>query len=236
MEKIKVKISYWTYPEGDQFEKLDGFENDLENEYELEITSQKTDAMGGGLYELAIEIYNNVNFEDITKGLIEDGIKVGLGYFWKPLFKKVKELFRRNKKYKPDIDVARFIFRDIEIFLYPIFPNSIEKVIDNAIKTLSLHFPKIKQKTNVKPKSIHIPIFNRTDLYEVCAYRVKLNVDENISEFSEDDYFKLWGIRCESEDDFIYNVESGSVIKTRFYTQFEYDQLLEKKFRESFRK
>ena len=79
-------------------------------------------------------------------------------------------------------------------------------------------------------KSIHIPIFNRVDTYEVCAYRVKLNVDENITSFKKEDYFKLWGIKADNDSDYIYDVNDKSILKTRFYTQKEYDILVDKKF------
>ena len=229
MENIKIKLSYWTYPEGDDFEDIETFKADLSKEFETEITSQPTDAMGGGLYEFVIEIINNVDFADIAKDYLEDGVKIGLGYFWKPIFKRIKELFKKNKQYNPDIEVAKFIFKDIEIIIYPLYLDSIDEVIDEAIQTLSRHYFKIKNETK-SATSIHIPIFNQVDTYEVCAYRVRLNVDENIPTFKKEDYFKLWGIKCVNDTDYIYDVNNKSILKTRFYTQQEYDILLDKKF------
>ena len=228
MENIKIKLSYWTYPEGDDFDDIEAFKADLSKEFETEITSQPTDAMGGGLYEFVVEIINNIDFADIAKDYLEDGVKVGLGYFWKPIFKRIKELFKKNKQYSPDIEVAKFVFRDIEIIIYPLYPDSIDEVIDETIQTLSRHYSKIKSETT-SIKSIHIPIFNQVDTYEICAYRVRINVDENIASFKKNDYFNLWGIKCDKDTDFIYNVKDRSILKTRFYTQNEYDILLDKK-------
>jgi hypothetical protein len=229
MENIKIKLSYWTYPEGDDFDDIEAFKTDLTKEFETEISSQPTDAMGGGLYEFVIEIINNVDFADIAKDYLEDGVKVGLGYFWKPIFKRIKELFKKNQKYNPDIEVAKFVFKDIEIIIYPIYPDSIDEVIDETIQTLSRHYSKIISETT-SVKSIHIPIFNQVDTYEVCAYRVRLNVDENITSFKKEDYFKLWGIKGDNDIAYIYDVINKSILKTRFYTQQEYDKLLDKKF------
>lgn len=229
MENIKIKLSYWTYPEGDDFDDIEAFKAHLSKEFETEIISQPTDAMGGGLYEFVIEIINNAYFEDIAKDYLEDGVKVGLGYFWKPIFKRIKELFKKNKQYSPDIEVAKFVFRDIEVIIYPLYPDSIDEVIDETIQTLSRHYSKIKTITT-SIKSIHIPIFNQVDTYEVCAFRVRLNVDENIASFKKEDYFNLWGIKSDNDTDFIYNLNDRSIIKTRFYTQHEYDILLDKKF------
>lgn len=229
MENIKIKLSYWTYPEGEDFDDIEAFKADLSKEFETEITSQPTDAMGGGLYEFVVEIINNVDFADIAKDYLEDGVKVGLGYFWKPIFKRIKELFKKNKQYRPDIEVAKFVFRDIEVIIYPLYPDSIDEVIDDTIQTLSRHYSKIKTET-VSIKSIHIPIFNHVDTYEVCAYRVRLNVDENIESFKREDYFNLWGIRSDKNTDFVYNVKHRSFLKTKFYTQQEYDILIDKKF------
>ncbi len=231
MENIKVKLSYWTYPEGHDFEEIDIFQKELSSEYEIEIKSERTDALGGGLYEFAMEIINNINFTDFAKDYIEEGIKMGVGYFWKPIFEKIKELFKKNEKYNPDIEVAKFIFKDLEIIIYPLYEESIDEVIDNLIKMISLHLISIKKETNSKINSIHVPIFNYVDYYEVCAYRVKLNYDENIPSFTKEDYFKLWGIRCDDKTDFIYDLSDRKALKTKFYTQEEYDILLDKKFK-----
>ena len=228
MNKIKVKLSYWTFPDGDDFKEIEVFKKALSEEYDTEIESKPTDALGGGLYEFVLEIVNNVDFADIASGYIEDALKVGVGFFCKPIFNKIKELFKKNKHFKPDIAEAKFIFNDIEIIIYPTYTNSIDEVINEVLKKLSLNFLEIKDKIENKIESIHIPIFNQVDYYELCAYRVKLNVDENITSFSKKDYFKYWGIKCDKKTDFVYELENESLLKTRFYTQSEYDILWNK--------
>lgn len=231
MENLKIRLSYWIYPEGDDFEEMESFKKELSAEYEIEIKSERTDALGGGLYEFVMEIISDINFADFAKDYVEDGIKIAVGYFWKPIFKKIKELFKKNEKYKPDIEVAKFIFKDLEIIIYPLYQKSIDQVIDEVIEMISKHLVSIKNQASTQIKSIHVPIFNYVDNYEVCAYRVKLNVDENIPSFNKADYFKFWGIRCLDKTDFIYDVKNRTAIKTKFYTQTEYDVLLDKKFK-----
>lgn len=230
MKDIQVNISYCLYPEGDDFESIETFQDQLSKVYDTRITTPKTDAMGGGLYEIVVEIINQTSFADIAKDLIEDSIKAGLVYFWEPLFSQIKALFSKNQRFRPDIEAAKFIFRDVEIIIYPLYEDSISEVIDDIIKELAQRFSAIKAHLISPVRTIHIPIFNQVDSYEVCAYRVRLNIDENISKFDKADYFKFWGVRDIREVNYVYNLANGGMLHTKFYTQSEYDELLDRKF------
>src|SRR5262249_9190675 len=141
-----------------------------------------------------------------VKDIVEDGVKIGIGFFWKPLFEKIKKLFKKNEEYRPDIELVKLTFNDLEIIIYPIYKNSIAENINDIIQKLSENYVYLKKEVDSKIISIHIPIFNQTDIYEICNYRVKLNVDENIPGFFKEDYFKLWGIRCDSGKDFVFDL------------------------------
>lgn len=229
MDAIKVNISYWTYPKGDDFDGIELFRSELSTNYQAKIRSERTDALGGGLYEIVVEIVCNFSFADIAGELIKDGVVAGITYFWKPIFRKIMDLFQRNKELRPDIEVAKFIFNDIEIIIYPVYSNSVDEIIDDVIKALAQNFLFIEKQMNEPIKAVHIPIFNHVDTYKLCAYRVKLDVDENIEKFSRDDYFKLWGIRCK-ESDFVFDLQSQNVLRTSFYTQNEYDVLWRRQY------
>lgn len=82
-----------------------------------------------------------------------------------------------------------------------------------------------------KTKTIHIPILNHIDSYNLCSYRVKLNVDETVSDFGKNDFLNYWGISTKKEK-FIYKVPEKEIIKERFYTQKVYDKLLDRTFKE----
>lgn len=229
MNKPLTHITYWTYPEGDEFEGLDQFKSELSKVSDIKLESTKTDACGGGLYELAIQVVQDMNILEFVKSYTEDAIKFGIGFYFKQVFSAIKALFKKNQNYEPDVESVKIVFRDVEIFLHSIYKDSIDAAIQEVLGSLSLHYEAIMRRVDSKILSIHIPIFNHVDAYEVCAYRVRLNCDENIENFKKEDYFKLWGIRCDAGD-FIYDLGKRDVLKTRFYTQEEYDELLDKKF------
>lgn len=229
MRKPHLEISYWTDPEGEDFEGFQEVVDELVTDYDVSITRERTDAMGGGLYELIIQINNNIDFSEVLKFLAEEGASATLGYFGKIIIEKLKNLFTKNKKLEPGIACAKIIFLDIEIIIHSLYDGSISEVMDKIVQSLTKHFLTIRKGTNSPIKSIHIPIFNRVDTYNVCAYRVKLNVDENIPSFGQDDYFKLWGIRCEDGGQFVYDLGGESLLNVNFYTQEEYDVLLDEK-------
>ncbi|WP_201986610.1 hypothetical protein [Hymenobacter rubidus] len=235
--KPTINLSYWTYPEGvmfDDFKNIDKFKTELTEDYDINLESRQTDALGGGLYELAIEIISDFNFKTYALEIIRDNSKTaivaGAIYFWKPLMKKIKALFAQNTELSPNIESALIKFKDTSISIYSIYPNGISEIIDDIIPIISEHYIQMEQKSTSHIKSIHIPIFNQVDTYSICAYRVKLNVDENIPKFDKGDYYKIWGIEYQDGTKAVYEVNSSNLINAPFYTQSEYDELLEKKF------
>lgn len=236
-DKPTINLSYWTYPEGEMFEEfkdIDKFKNELTEDYNVNLESRPTDALGGGLYELAIEIISDFDFKTYAAEIIRDNSKTaivaGAIYFWKPLMKRVRELFSQNAELSPNIESALIKFKDTAISIYSIYPNGISETIDDIIPKISEHYIQIEQKSSSPIKSIHIPIFNQVDKYSICAYRVKLNVDENIPKFDKDDYYKIWGIEYMDGTKAIYEVDKSNLINAPFYTQSEYDDLFDKKF------
>jgi hypothetical protein len=233
--KPKIKISYWTYPGGEDFVSLDKFKKELDSEVELEIASQETDALGGGLYEFILEVYSKFHLADFVKDYTEDIIKgsVGVagGFLGKHVIKSIKKLFSKNKKLTPGFELIKLIYRDVTVFLYPLYPDSLIDVTNDIIKVLAEHYSKIVKAVDSPVTEIHIPIFNKIDSYGICDYRVRLNVDENIENFSKEDYFKIWGIKCVSKHNFVYKLEENKADKIKFYTQEEYDTLFDEWYR-----
>lgn len=233
--KPKIKISYWTYPGGEDFVELDEFKKDLESEVELEVTSQETDALGGGLYEFVFEVYSNFHLVDFVKDYAEDILKSGVGvvggFFGKYIIGGVKKLFSKNENLTPGFELIKLIYRDVTVFLYPLYPSSLLDVASDIISKLAEHYPKIIKSVDSPVIEIHVPIFNHIDSYGICDYHVRLNVDENIGEFSKEDYFKLWGIKCVSKNDFVYKLGKNEADKTKFYTQDEYGVLFDEWYR-----
>jgi hypothetical protein len=224
MKKTKIKISYWTYPEGKNFEGLDEFKNSLKGNYDVEIKSQKTDALGGGLYELVINIINNLTLEQFISSYIQDGIKLTLALYLGHFFKKIKFLFENNQKFRTDVEKIKFEFEDSKIFIYSLYKNSLIDNFEEILKFIVKNYEIMKKTSKNKIKEIHIPIFDKEDYYKLCRYRVKLKIDENIPNFQKKDYFKFWGVRT-YQNDFIYSIKSKQLSMGKFYTQKQYDIL-----------
>lgn len=220
-----IKIEYWTFPEGQDFDGIEEFVNEIDKDYFLTVSKKRTDALGGGLYDLIIEISEDLSLIELAKSYIEDGVKFYIGYHAKEIFKTIRKLFEKNKDLNPSVEQFSIKFKDCKVILYEVYENAIEEsfesVITELIKVASEH-----KKTFKRAKEIHIPIFKHKDSYNICKYRVKLNVDENMTEFKKSDYLNFWGIKTKKKE-FVYNVENGKLKNIKFYTQESYDKLFD---------
>jgi len=218
-----IKIEYWTLPEGQDFDGIEEFVNEIDKDYSLTINKKRTDALGGGLYGLIIEISEDLSLTELTKSYIEDGIKLYFGFQVKEIYRNINKLFKKNKKLSPSVEQIIVKFKDCEVILYEIFEFGIEKNFEIISKEL-LNVASENLKLFKKIRQIHIPIFNHKDSYNICDYRVKLNVDENITAFYVKDYLKFWGIKTKNKYR-VYNVRKKKLMKKMFYTQKTYDEL-----------
>ena len=223
-----IKISYWKDPNGEDFTEIDEFRNALSTDF-VEINAETADGYGSGFYELAIEVINDVNLKDFLVNTVYNTIDYGLGLVTLPILKAAKKLFSKNSKLDPGIEYIKVVFKDVDLHFYSIYNGSIEKNMNDIIKSLETHYLQLQNLTQVK--SIHIPIFDHVDTYKICRYRVKLDVDENIHNFSKNDYFNFWGIRDVNQESFVYKLDMKRVVRSKFYTQEEYNLLLEEEFK-----
>ena len=122
------------------------------------------------------------------------------------------------------------VFNDTTIVVYSIYENSISEVTNELVSKIAEHYPEIEKRYPQKISCIRVPIFNKIDTYAVCAYRVKLVVDENISSFTKSDYFNMWGIEFSDGTKAVYALDGKTLTKAPFYTQTEYDDLLDEEF------
>ena len=223
----KVNIEYWTYTDGSDFNNVDKFLDEIDHKYFLTVNKKRSDAAGGGIYDLIIEITEDISLLELANSYVEDGIKVVIGIFLKSLFDPIRELFKTNKEKYPEIDKIILDFKDCKVTLYEIYPNGIEENFEKIMK--KLFELRLSKKNFKKYKSIYIPILNHIDSYKLCQYRVKLSVDEPKIDFRPEDYFECWGIKRKKKKQ-IYFTDDGKIITEKFYTQSEYDQLLNKAF------
>jgi hypothetical protein len=222
-----IEINYWTYPDGKDFNGIEDFISEIDKDYFLTVTKKRTDALGGGLYDLIIEISEDLTLLELAKSYLEDGIKLYVGYNIKKIYESIKVLFEKNQDFNPTVEQIKIKFKDCTIYLYEVYQNGIAEAFDDFVKILIdlVLNKKIKFK---KIKEIHSPIYNHRDSYDLCDYRVKLQYDENISEFKKADYLKFWGVKFKKKK-MVYDVENGKFLKEKFYTQKAYDKLFEKK-------
>lgn len=218
-----IKIEYWTYPEGNDFAEIDNFVNNINQDYFLEIDKKRTDASGGGLYELVIEISENLSIVDLVASYIEDGIKLYIGYNIKEFYSNLKILFSKNKSLKPSVEQITINFKDCKVIFYETYENAIEENFESVINEL-IEFAAKKKHLFKKITKVYVPIFKYNDIYNLCEYRVKLNVDENINEFHKKDFLNFWGIKRRNRDR-VYDVQKKNVKKKTFHTQKSYNKL-----------
>ncbi len=218
-----IKIEYWTLPEGDDFDGIENFVKEIDKDYFLTVSKKRTDALGGGLYDLVIEISEDLSLMELTKSYIQDGVKLYIGYQAKEIYKVIKKLFEKNEDLHPTVEQISVKFKDCKVIFYEVYENGIEENFEEVITKL-IQVASEQKIILKKAKEIHIPIFNHKDSNNICKYRVKLNVDENISEFKKVDYLNLWGIKTKKKE-FVYNVPKGKLKKKKFCTQESYDDL-----------
>jgi len=226
----KIELEYWTNTDGRDFKEIEPFVDRIDKNYFLIINKKRTDSHGGGLYEFIIKITENYSLLDLAKSYAEDGLKILIAFSIKILFKEIKELFRQNKRLNPEIKEITMDFNDCKIRIYEIYKNGIEETFDEIMEQLFI-FRLENEQLFDKTKIIHTPIINHIDSYNLCSYRVKLNVDETVFDFSKDDYLNYWGISTKKKK-IIYKVSEKKIIKEKFYTQKSYDKLFDRAFKE----
>ncbi len=224
-----IKIEYWTYPEGKDFEGIEEFVNEIDKHYFLMVSKKRTDALGGGLYDLIIEISEDISLLELAKSYVEDGIKLYIGYQAKEIYNSIKSLFDKNKELKPSVQQISVQFKDCKVIFYEVYKNGIEENFEEAISVI-INFAAANKKLFKKITEIHLPVFNHKDYYNICNYRVKLNVDENILDFVKEDYHNFWGIRTKKKY-YVYNVKNNKLKRKKFYSQENYDKLFSKAFK-----
>lgn len=221
-----IKIEYWTYPEGQDFDGIEEFVNEIDKNYFLTVSKKRTDALGGGLYDLIIEISEDLSLIELAKSYAQDGIKLYIGYQAKEIYNSIKRLFEKNRELKPLVEQISVKFKDCKVIFYEVYKNGIEENFEEVITEI-IEFASANKKLFNKTTEIHLPIFNHKDNYKICNYRVKLYVDENILDFEKANYHNFWGIKTKKKY-YVYNVKNNKLKKKKFYTQESYDKLFDR--------
>lgn len=233
-----IKITYWAEARPDttsiyDFEGIVDFRKELDENYVAVIQGRPGPL--GGLHELAVEIISNLTFVEVAKfllsGIAFDVIKSGTkSLILRPFLKAFKKLKDRNSSVQVDIDELRIVFQDTVIVIYKITDDSIFSSLETILNGLAKHSDQLTLSSGERPFEIHIPIFEDPSKDRPCRFRVKLDVDETISSFSNSDYFRMWGIYYDYAGSRIFDVENGLLIDNDFYELDRYWSEMEKKW------
>ena len=107
-----IEIKYWTLPDGKDFDGIEDFIGEIDRDYYLEVTKKRTDALGGGLYDLIIEISEDLTLFELAKSYMEDGVKFYVGYNIKKIYESIKKLFDKNQDFHPSVEQIKIRFKD----------------------------------------------------------------------------------------------------------------------------
>lgn len=233
-----IKITYWAEQKQGtssiyDFEGIADFRRELDENY-ISVVQGRPGPLGG-LYELAIEFISNLTFVEIALFLLEgaayDIIKSGSKAFvLRPLLTAYQKLKEQNSSSNLDIEEFRLVFQDTVIVIYKIADSSVFECLERILTVVAKHSEVFTLGTGERPLEIHVPVFEDPAKDRPCRYRVKLDVDENISGISKADYFRLWGLRYDYAGDRVFDVEKGLLIDNEFFALNQYWEVMEERW------
>lgn len=112
-----------------------------------------------------------------------------------------------------DIEEFTFIFKDTTIVINKIYNNSIAQQLNNILKQIGNHYVHFSKGLTEMPYEIYIPVFE-----ESVQARDTLLQNIEAGNHRGRDYFKFWGLYCDSEEDaIIYDLKSSSIEQGELY-------------------
>ena len=110
--------------------------------------------------------------------------------------------------FEVDIDEFTVFLKDTSIVVTKIYDQSISDQLRNIFSEIGQHYVHFSKGLTETPYEIYVPVFE-----EECS-----NGDENLlrniqaGNHSKNDYFKYWGLYCESEEDaVIYDLKNKCI-------------------------
>jgi hypothetical protein len=234
-----IKITYWAEAiQGKtsiyDLDGIDDFREELGESYLAVVQGRPGDL--GGLHELAIEIISNLTFVEFSKfllgGVAFDVIKSGAkSLILRPFLNAYRKLKDRNASVQMDIEELKVVFQDVVIIIYKITDDSIFSSLEVILKQIAQNLDHLTLQSGEIPFEIHVPVFEDAADDRPCRFRVKLDVDETISSFSNSDYLGLWGIHYDYAGRRVFDVERRLLIENEFYELKRYWNEMEERWR-----
>lgn len=230
MEPISVTIKYWTYPDGSptgrEPDGIEDFRNSLSASY-VSLVRGQAGALGGGLYELSIELVTSISLRDvvglIAGGVAYDVIKSGAhSLVLRQLISAYEVLRAKNKKENIEVEDLKLTFQDADLFIRRVTAKPLFDSLGEILKQVADNYTAMKGKTGEVPFEVHIPVFEDPEK-RLCRFRDLLDVDETIENITQADYFRYWGVRYNLEGQVrVFDVSRKLLIDERYLTRREY--------------
>lgn len=186
-------------------EGLDAFQKSLEKYYFSEVTvricaSHKTSV------QLAIELDCNLSLVEMlfhfNKGTWGN-LRQGKSSFAQLL----QQLIQQNDR-ALDVEEFTLFLKDTTIVINKIYPNSIPEQLHHLFTEIGKHYVHFSKGLTETPYEIYIPVFEE----ECGTGNDTLLRNIEAGNHSKKDYFKFWGLYCESEEDaVIYDLKNSKI-------------------------
>ncbi|WP_373519119.1 hypothetical protein [Pricia sp.] len=185
-------------------EGLEIFKKGLEKHFFSEVTVRNCSSSKTSV-QLAIELDCNLSLVEMLFHLNKGtwgNFRQGKSSFAELL----RQLVTENDVHVDAEEVTLF-FKDTTIVINKIYENSISEQLENIFKHVGKHYVHLSKGLTETPYEIYIPVFeesthaNDTLLQNIEAGNHRKN-----------DYFKYWGLYCDSEEDaVIYDLKNSKI-------------------------
>ncbi len=185
-------------------EGLEIFKKCLERHFFAAVTVRNCSSLKTSV-QLAIELDCNLSLVEMlfhfNKGTWGN-FRQGKSSFGEPL----RQLVTENDVHV-DAEEVTLIFKDTTIVINKIYETSISEQLENILKQVGKHYVHLSKGLTETPYEIYIPVF------EECTYANDTLI-QNIEagNHRKKDYFKYWGLYCDSEEDaVIYDLKNSKI-------------------------
>lgn len=185
-------------------EGLETFKKSLEKHFFSKVTVRNCSSSTKSV-QLAIELDCNLSliemlfhFNKGTWGNLREG---------KSSFAKLLRQLTSENDMDVDVEEITLFFKDSTIIVNKIYDNSIAEQLENIFKQVGKHYVHLSKGLTETPYEIYIPVF------EECTHANE-NLIQNIEagNHMKKDYFKYWGLYCDSEEDaVIYDLKKSKI-------------------------
>ncbi|MDT7830673.1 hypothetical protein RQM65_18535 [Pricia sp. S334] len=187
-----------------KIEGLKTFTNHLERHFFSNVSVRNYADMSESV-KLAIELDCNLSLVEMlfhfTKGTWGDFAQGNNSFI-----ALIDGLIKKNDV-QIDAEEVTFLFKDTTIVITKIYHNSIGEQLEQIFTQLGKHYVHFSNGLTETPYEIYIPVFEEGSLVkDVSSPSIKTRNP------SRKDYFRYWGLYCESEEDaVIYNLKKSSI-------------------------